>query len=135
MVLPAECSWQRHTFTGQRLAPATWQPAQPTAWKQRAHKSLPCCLCSLIQPLSLLWAVCFCLQVYLPELEAASRAAGVQDPEEVWEQFGQNIFARQPEEPQQQAAGAQGAAGGALPALIVPCTTCLMSLPEPSAVA
>lgn len=54
----------------------------------------------LLPPLLLL------LQVYLPELEAASRAAGVQDPDEVWEQFGQNVLAQRPEEPQQQSAGA-----------------------------
>jgi hypothetical protein len=45
------------------------------------------------------------LQVYYPELQAAAADAGVQHPQEAWEQFGRDILARQPEETQQQNTG------------------------------
>jgi hypothetical protein len=49
--------------------------------------------------------------VYLPELRAAARDADLPDPDEAWEQFGRDIMARRPEEPQQQSTGRQPSYG------------------------
>jgi len=66
-----------------------------------------CCLCnfllqhSSVQPTASWFYSAtllnhYCLQVYVPELQAAAQDLDLEDPDVAWEEFGRSILARQP---------------------------------------